>query len=247
MQSIITKFQIMPVGNPTVEIFRSLSEHNIYVSGDCAIFGTCGKFHLSSCPFSVFFCICAFHLFMGVTQQPQVGFSWFLVQNILECHDWSHGIIEFPICFENPLSQKNQKNQKKSGPFFHLFALWSTIWSNLLKTLDLIMNFKIYHGQQAINCSKILHGCWVASEKPKSRKKQKKVCCFWFFTSGEALPSFKFKFFALEGCLNSTWHHPDQIYSASTFPYSSRGAKDEKCTWFFLFFCFLADASRDSL
>ena len=34
----------MPVGNPTVEIFRSLSEYNIYVSRNCAIFGTCGKF-----------------------------------------------------------------------------------------------------------------------------------------------------------------------------------------------------------
>ena len=43
------------------------------------------------------------------------------------------------------------------------------------------MNLVIYHGHQAMNFSKILHGCWFVSEKPKSRKKAEKLFCFLVF------------------------------------------------------------------
>ena len=82
---------------------------------------------------------------------------------------------------EIPFQKKSRKNRKNQVHFSHLCAGWSMIWCKLLKILGLMMNLVIYHGHQAMNFSKILHGCWFVSEKPKSRKKAEKLFCFLVF------------------------------------------------------------------
>ena len=113
---------------------------------------------------------------------------------------WDHWIFNLPC--QSCLRKKQQKTAKIRG-FQKCFAPWPMIWCNLLKILGLMMIFQIYPGHQAMNCSKILHGCWFVSGK--------KIGCFWFFSHGEAVPSFKSNFFGLGGCLNSVWSHPGQI------------------------------------